>query len=81
MALRTIRARYAGGVLEPLEALDLEDGAEVSVAIEEKLPADEAEAAFWRSAGSWKGNHDDPDELIRMLYESRIRGSREPPDL
>ena len=29
------RARYSKGVLEPLEAIDLEEGAEVSVSIEE----------------------------------------------
>ena len=80
MVLRSIRARYSKGVLEPLEELDLEEGAEVSVSTEEAPSADEADEAFRRSAGSWKGNSD-PDALIRMIYESRITGSRIPPDL
>ena len=74
------RARYSKGVLEPLEAIDLEEGAEVSVSIEETPSRERKLEAFRRSAGSWKGNSD-PDELIRMIYESRITGSREPPDL
>ncbi len=80
MVLRSIRARYSKGVLEPLEELDIEEGAEVSVSIKETPSADEADEAFRRSAGSWKGNSN-PDELIRMIYESRITGSRIPPDL
>ena len=80
MALRTIRARYAGGVLEPLEALDLEEGAEVSVALdEESLQKDDPEAlreAMRAGAGGWVDQHEDPDELIRMIYESRLAGSR-----
>ena len=81
MVLRSIRARYSKGVLEPLEELDLEEGAEVSVSIEETpSPTHDAEA-MRAGAGGWVGQHDDPDELIRMIYESRITGSRIPPDL
>ena len=35
MVLKHFRARFSKGVLEPLEAIDLEEGAEVSVSIEE----------------------------------------------
>ena len=80
MVLKHFRARYSKGVLEPLEELDLEEGAEVSVSIEEAPSRERKLEAFRRSAGSWKGNSD-PDELIRMIYESRITGSRIPPDL
>ena len=45
------------------------------------LSPEEARARFLAAAGGWKGHHDDPDELIRELYESRLTGSREPPDL
>ncbi len=79
MVTRDFRARYSKGVLEPLEAIDLEEGAEVSLSIKEEPSPNEAGEAFRRSAGSWGGR--DPDELIRMIYESRITGSREPPDL
>lgn len=49
-------------------------------AIEEGLRTDRVTGAFLAAAGGWKGHHDDPDELIRDLYESRVTGSREPPD-
>ena len=80
MVLRSIRARYSKGVLEPLEELDLEEGTEVSVSIEETPSAKRDLEAFRRAAGGWKGNSD-PEELKRMIYESRITGSRIPPDL
>ena len=45
-------------------------------------PSSEDAGEVLRSlAGAWKGHYEDPDELIRMIYESRITGSREPPDL
>ena len=80
MVLRSIRARYSKGVLEPLEELDLEEGAEVSVSIEETPSPKHDPEAMRAGAGGWVGQHD-PDELIRMIYESRITGSRIPPDL
>ena len=81
VVLKHFRARYSRGVLEPLEAIDLEEGAEVSVSIEEAPEPKRSREAILRSAGGWKGRHDDPEELIRMLYESRISSSRIPPDL
>ena len=80
MVLKHFRARYSKGVLEPLEELDLEEGAEVSVSIKEAPSRERKLEALRRSAGGWKGNSD-PEELKRMIYESRIRGSRIPPDL
>ncbi len=80
MVTRHFRARYSKGVLEPLEALDLKEGEEVSLSIDEESSPKRNFEAFRRSAGSWKGKSD-PDELIRMIYGSRITGSREPPDL
>ena len=74
--LRTIRAKFTGGALKPLERLDLEEGAEVTVSIEDSLPSDEAIRALRATAGAWKGKHN-PDELKRMLYEARITGSRQ----
>ncbi len=79
MVLKHFRARFSKGVLEPLEAIDLEEGAEVSVSIEKEPSATRNLEAFRRAAGGWKGNSD-PEELKRMIYEARIAGSREPPD-
>lgn len=73
--LRTIRARFTDGALKPLEHLDLEEGAEVTVSIEDSLPSEEAIRALRATAGAWKGRHD-PEELKRMLYEARLTGSR-----
>ena len=36
--IANVRARYANGVLTPLEPLDLEDGAEVNVSVEAAQP-------------------------------------------
>ena len=44
--IRSIRARFTGGMLEPLEPLALEEGEEVVVTLEEQVHAsEEAEVA------------------------------------
>ena len=44
--IRTIRARYSGGVLEPLEPLALEEGEEIELTLEEQVhESEEAEDA------------------------------------
>ena len=46
MVPRSVRARFTGGKLEPLEPLGLEEGAEVSVTVDEQVhPTEEAEDA------------------------------------
>ena len=82
MVLKRIKARYTNGVLEPEEPLGLEEGCEVEVTVEEasSLTQEERLERMRSAAGSWKGHFGDPDELLRMLYEARITGSREPPD-
>ena len=46
MALRTVKARFADGKLEPLEPIGLEEGSEVSVTVDEQVHAtEEAEDA------------------------------------
>ena len=49
--IRTIRARYSEGVLEPLEPLALEEGEEIELTLEEQVhESEEAEdAAFARA--------------------------------
>lgn len=78
--LRTIRAKFTGGVLKPIERLDLEEGMEVTVSIEDSVLSDEVTRALRATAGAWKGKHN-PDELKRMLYEARIAGSRQVSEL
>ncbi len=76
MVLKHFRARFSKGVLEPLEAIDLEEGAEVSMSIEETPEPKHDPEAMRTGAGGWVGQHD-PAELKRMIYEARITGSRE----
>ena len=40
--MSTVWARYENGVLKPLEPLDLQEGAEVSVSVEQEVPASAA---------------------------------------
>ena len=74
------RARYSKGVLEPLDELDLEEGVEVLLTIRRAPSPKHDPKAMRAGAGGWAGQHD-PEELKRMIYESCITGSREPPDL
>ena len=84
--VREVKGRYSGGVVLPLEQLDLAEGAEVVIAVSDgpeaapELADDPAEAArkrnlFLSSFGGWKDMHD-PDELLRMIYAARRIGSR-----
>ncbi|MCI0440078.1 MAG: DUF104 domain-containing protein [Chloroflexi bacterium] len=77
---KEIRARYTNGVLEPLEELELEEGREVIISIEEVISPDEALKAFRRALGAWKGTHD-PEELKRKIYEDRLIHTRPEPRL
>jgi predicted DNA-binding antitoxin AbrB/MazE fold protein len=75
----TIRARVRGGVLEPLEPLDLPEGKEVLVTVV-AIPAGRNLEAFRRSFGSWKGTID-AEKLIRDIYEDRLISTRPEPKL
>ena len=74
---KTIKARFTGGVLKPLERLDLEEGSEIRVTIEDAsvLPDNERSTRFKSAMGAWKGTHD-PEELLRNIYSGRLTGSR-----
>lgn len=75
----TIRARIKGGVIEPLEQLDLPEGQEVMVTIL-TVPTMADHHAFQRSAGQWKGTLD-AEELIRNIYADRLVSTRPAPAL
>ena len=75
----TIRARVKGGVLEPLEKLDLPEGKEVLLTVVGTPPPADREA-FERAFGSWKGTID-AEKLIRDIYEDRLISSRPEPKL
>jgi predicted DNA-binding antitoxin AbrB/MazE fold protein len=76
---RTIRARVNRGILEPLEAINVPDGTEVTVTILD-VPSVEDFDAFRRSAGGWRGTIN-AEELIRNIYADRELATRPEPRL
>ena len=75
----TFRARVKGGLLEPLEKMDLPEGKEVLITVL-KVPAGRDDEASRRSFGSWKGTID-AEELIRNIYADRLISTRPVPKL
>lgn len=73
----TIRARMKGGMLEPLETLDLPEGKEVTVTILD-VPSETDVKAFRRAAGGWKGTID-AEALITNIYADRLIATRPEP--
>jgi len=76
---RTIRARVTGGLLEPLEKLDLPEGKEVTLTIL-MIPSTLDFEAFAHAAGGWKGTID-AEKLIRDIYADRLTSARTVPSL
>ncbi|MBI2218090.1 MAG: antitoxin family protein [Candidatus Rokubacteria bacterium] len=75
----TIRARVRGGILEPLERLDLPEGAEVLITILD-TPAESNIDGFESSFGGWKGIVD-TEALIENIRQSRAVSTRPVPRL
>lgn len=75
----TIRARVHRGLLEPLDAIELPEGREVTITILDLPPGRDFEASR-RSHGGWKGTID-AEALIRSIRESRQVSTRPEPRL
>ena len=77
--MTTIRARYSGGVLRPLEDLALRENEEVIVMIVSSAGKDDP---GWlnRTAGGWAGLLD-AERLKKDIYESRRLSDRPVPHL
>jgi predicted DNA-binding antitoxin AbrB/MazE fold protein len=75
----TIRARFANGVLEPLERLDVPEGEVLTITII-RLSVNEGGGGLERSAGGWKGLID-AEELKRNIYADRLISTRPEPRL
>ena len=75
--LKTIRAKFVGGALRPVERLELAEGSEIMITLDVKAEeADDDGGDRFRSAiGAWKGTHD-PEELLRNIYSDRLTGSK-----
>ncbi len=78
--VRSVKATYKDGVLEPSESLDLEDGQEVGLSISEAGDAPDSAKERVETAGSWKGLVD-AERLKRDIYESRQMVTRSEPKL
>ena len=66
---QTIRARYADGALQPLEALDLNEGDEVLISVDDCEPSGRPVDGNM-GAGGWVGLVD-AEQLKRDIYASR----------
>jgi predicted DNA-binding antitoxin AbrB/MazE fold protein len=71
--LKTIKAIYKNGVIEPLEKMDIEDGAEITITVSE--PVTTGAEGIKKSFGGWKGLID-ADQFLRDIYESRRISTR-----
>ena len=80
--ITNIKAKFTNGHIVPLERLDIEEGADLSVDIDVEPHASNHDRMkrTMSAAGGWKGRHD-PEELKRTLYEACLSGSREKPTL
>ncbi len=78
--LETVKARYSKGTLVPLEPLDLEEGEEVTVSINDTRPTSASRRTLHTVAGAWKGTHD-PEELLRSIYSDRLLDSSQGPQI
>lgn len=72
---KTVKAKFTGGVLVPLETLDLNEGDEVLVTLDTKtvVPLEELTERSKAAAGGWAGSID-AEKLLRDIYTSRHRG-------
>ena len=67
---KTVRARYHQGKLEPLEPLEIEEGAEVTVAVTSPEPSAAGTDPIAATAGAWKDLLD-CEQLEKDIYESK----------
>ena len=77
--VRTIRARFSKGVLEPLApdlAAVLNEGDEVLITVSTPLGTDTADPLV-ATAGGWRGLVD-AEVLKRHIYADRMVGTRPP---
>lgn len=68
MTLRSVRARYRNGVLEPLDEIDLLEDEEVLLTVEQ--PSEETAPKVLPDM------FEDPDGFINAIYQARLDGSR-----
>ena len=81
---KTVKAKVINGVLIPLEPVSLEEGVEYRLTLMDIPPASEGIAAngdpdaFRATAGAWAYDREYWENFLKIVYEARIAGSREP---
>ena len=81
--MKTIRARFSKGKIEPLEKVEIKEGEEITVNILEVPSRTEKKSfleALRATAGGWK-NLIDCDELKRNISNDRLIATRPGVDL
>ena len=78
--ITSVKARFSNGVLTPLDPLDLEEGEEVMVSIEDARSPERGIRALQAVAGAWRGTHD-PEELLDNIYSDRLVNARPEPKI
>lgn len=73
--LKTIKARFRNGVIEPLEKVELKEGEEFAMTIVKPPETKDEEDAFKESRGGWK-ELIDCEELKRNIYKDRLIQTR-----
>ena len=73
---KKLRAKFSNGVLTPLDKLDLEEGAEVTVSIDDEpeLSLEDRVEILRSTAGAWADNSEYWENFKEYIYEARSRG-------
>lgn len=75
--MKTIKARYSAGKLEPLEKLELAEGTEVTLAIVGESSPAKPSGSITDLAGAWVGLVDF-DRFLEEIYAGRGRSPQRP---
>lgn len=73
-----VTGTYEKGVFRPDEAIDLEEGARVSMSISSEAQEKRDFAKMRSSAGGWRDTVD-CEKLIEDIYADRLKSSRSEP--
>ena len=78
---RKIKAKFLNGTIKPLERLEIEEGKEITITIEE-IPSEAKKTieSLKNSFGGWKGLID-AGKLKRDVYKDRLITNRPEPKL
>ena len=83
---KTVKAKVINGILTPLEPITLEEGVEYRLTLMDIPRASEGTAAngdpeaFRATAGTWAYDREYWENFLKIHYEARAAGSREPVD-